>query len=105
MNHFDLKDSQGTDLLEYFAQIRSRFSPDELVRHNVAGSILMITTSIVMKRKYLGLTQEELAAKCGYKVRTISAIENHETMPTFDRVVRVLYELGYEIEIKEREQN
>ena len=105
MKHFDIKDSKGTDLLEYFARIREKFSPEELTRHNVAGAILITTTSIVMKRNYLGLTQEELAAKCGYKVRTISAIENNEMMPTFDRVIRVLYELGYEIEIKERDQN
>lgn len=105
MRHFDIKDSEGTDLLEYFAKIREGFSPEELTRHNVAGAILMTTSSIVMRRNYLGLTQEELAAQCGYTIRTISAIENNEAMVSFHRVVRVLYALGYEFELKERDQN
>lgn len=105
MKHFEIKDSEGTDLLEYFANIREGFSPEELTRHNVAGAVLVTTSSIVMRRNYLGLTQEELAARCGYTIRTISAIENNEMTPSFHRVVRVLYELGYEFELKERDQN
>ena len=105
MKHFEIKDSEGTDLLDYFAKIREGFSPEELTRYNVAGAILMATSSIVMRRNYLGLTQEELAARCGYTIRTISAMENNEMTPSFHRVVRVLYELGYEFELKERGQN
>ena len=104
MKHFEIKDSEGTDLLEYFAKIREGFSPEELTRHNVAGAVLVTTSSIVMRRNYLGLTQEELAARCGYTIRTISAIENNEMTPSFHRVVRVLYELGYEFELKDRGQ-
>lgn len=105
MKHFEIIDSEGTDLLEHFAKIREGFSPEELTRYNVAGAILMTTSSIVMRRNYLGLTQEELAARCGYTIRTISAIENNKMTPSFHRVVRVLYELGYEFELKERDQN
>ena len=105
MKHFEIKDSEGTDLLEYFAKIREKFSPEELTRHNVASAVLVTTSSIVMRRNYLGLTQEELASRCGYTIRTISAIENNELTPSFHRVVRVLYELGYEFELKDRGQN
>jgi DNA-binding XRE family transcriptional regulator len=105
MKRFEIKDSEGSDLLEYFAKICEGFSPEELTRHNVAGSILTTTSSIVMRRNYLGLTQEELASRCGYTIRTISAIENNEVSPSFHRVVRVLYELGYEFELKERDPN
>ena len=100
-----MEDSEFIDFTSYFAKIREGFSPEELTRHNVAGAILMTTSSIVMRRNYLGLTQEELAARCGYTIRTISAIENNEVTPSFHRVVRVLYELGYEFELKERGQN
>ena len=105
IKRFNIYDSEGTDLLEYFGKIREGFSQEELTRYNVAGAILMTTSSIVMRRNYLGLTQEELAARCGYTIRTISAIENNEATPSFQRVIRVLYELGYEFELKERGQN
>jgi ribosome-binding protein aMBF1 (putative translation factor) len=105
MTRFDVKDSEGTDLLQFFAKLREDYSQEELTRYYVSGAVFQTSVFVHMRRNYLGWTQEELANKCDYKIRTISALENNEMMPTFDRVVRVLYELGYEFEIKERSKS
>lgn len=105
MNRFDVKDSEGTDLLQFFAKGREDYSQEELTRYYVSGAVFQTSVFVHMKRNYLGWTQEFLANKCGYKIKTISNLENNEMMPPFDRVVRVLYELGYEFEIKERANN
>lgn len=41
-------------------------------------------------RKKHGLTQPELAKKCGLNIRTYQRIENHETDPTIKELYKIL---------------
>ena len=46
------------------------------------------------RRKELGLSQEELAKKCGVSRQTVNAIENNKYDPTLALAFRLAGELG-----------
>lgn len=46
------------------------------------------------KRKALGLSQEELARRCGVTRQTVNAIENDKYDPTLSLAFRLAEELG-----------
>jgi ribosome-binding protein aMBF1 (putative translation factor) len=102
MSHTRIFDNHGTDLMEFFARQREQYSPEELVRYEVSIAIYEFTIVAEMARRELGLTQEELAARCGFKSRIISGFENYDVLPPFDKVVRIFYELGLELTVSKR---
>ena len=46
------------------------------------------------KRRELGLSQEELAKRCGVSRQTVNAIENNKYDPTLSLAVQLARELG-----------
>ena len=56
-------------------------------------------------RKRKGLTQEELARKAGISRQTLSTLERGLLgRITVTTLIRVLHQLGYELDIKERKE-
>lgn len=56
--------------------------------------LIDMKNSIREKRKELGLSQEELAKKCGGSHQTINAIENNKYDPTLAFAFHLARELG-----------
>lgn len=56
--------------------------------------LIDMKNSIREKRKELGLSQEELAKKCGGSRQTINAIENNKYDPTLALAFHLARELG-----------
>ncbi len=50
------------------------------------------------RRKELGLSQEELAKKCGVSRQTVNAIENNKYDPTLTLAFRLAGELGITVD-------
>jgi ribosome-binding protein aMBF1 (putative translation factor) len=50
-------------------------------------------------RRNRGLSQKQLAAKSGLKQPAIARIESLSTSPRVDTLVKILYHLGYKLEI------
>ena len=50
------------------------------------------------RRKELGLSQEELAKKCGVSRQTVNAIENNKYDPTLELAMKVARLLGQPVE-------
>lgn len=50
------------------------------------------------RRKELGLSQEELAKKCGVSRQTVNAIENNKYDPTLALAFRLAKELGMTVD-------
>ncbi len=50
------------------------------------------------RRKELGLSQEELAKKCGVSRQTVNAIENNKYDPTLTLAFRLARELGITVD-------
>ncbi len=51
------------------------------------------------KRKELGLSQEELAKRCGVSRQTVNAIENDKYDPTLALAFRLARELGTAVDV------
>ena len=54
--------------------------------------------SIRSRRKELGLSQEELAKRCGVSRQTVNAIENNKYDPTLALAFRLAQELGLTVD-------
>jgi transcriptional regulator with XRE-family HTH domain len=57
---------------------------------------------IVKRRKFLGLTQTELAERAGVALRSLKSIELAEGNPTFQQLSKILYILGMKLTIVTR---
>ncbi|HIS51372.1 MAG TPA: helix-turn-helix transcriptional regulator [Candidatus Onthomonas avicola] len=53
---------------------------------------------IRIRRKELGLSQEELAKRCGVSRQTVNAIENNKYDPTLSLAFRLAAELGLTVD-------
>ena len=53
---------------------------------------------IRQRRKELGLSQEELARKCGVSRQTVNAIENNKYDPTLSLAFRLARELALTVD-------
>lgn len=53
---------------------------------------------IRIRRKELGLSQEELAKKCGVSRQTVNAIENNKYDPTLSLAFRLAGELRFTVD-------
>ncbi len=60
--------------------------------------VIDMKNSIREKRKELGLSQEELAKKCGVSRQTINAIENNKYDPTLALAFHLARELGLTVD-------
>ena len=67
----------------------------------IARTPLQLGNSIRQRRRELGLTQEQLAARAGVRQRTISDIER-SAAARFDTVLRVLAALDLELVVRPR---
>ena len=67
----------------------------------IARTPLQLGNSIRERRRELGLTQEQLAAKAGVRQRTISDIER-SAAARFDTVLRALAALDLELVVRPR---
>lgn len=56
-----------------------------------------ISNRIVKMRKDKGLTQAELAEKVNISNPTMSAFENNQTSPSFEKFIEIAESCGYEI--------
>ena len=54
--------------------------------------------TIRQRRKELGLSQEELAKKCGVSRQTVNAIENNKYDPTLTLAFSLAKELGLTVD-------
>ena len=63
----------------------------------VAKDISKIINNIVQTRIEMGLTQQELADKCGLKQSAIARIEKLQVMPRLDTVIRIAKSLDMTI--------
>lgn len=57
-----------------------------------------LKNQIRSRRKELGLSQEELAKKCGVSRQTVNAIENNKYDPTLSLAFRLARELGMAVD-------
>jgi len=74
----------------------TRVSPVDRERINFEVAII---GKMIEAREEKGLSQRELAAMSGIKQPAIARLESMKTTPQIDTLFKVLYPLGYTIEI------
>jgi HTH-type transcriptional regulator/antitoxin HipB len=72
-----------------------------MTMENIARTPLQLANYIREKRRKLGLSQVQLAAKIGVRQRTLSDIENAKSA-RLDTLLRILAVLDLELVVRER---
>lgn len=71
----------------------------------IANNISRIINNIVQTRIEMGITQQELADRCGLKQSAIARIEKLQVMPRLDTVIRIAKNLNLSIYTAKETEN
>ena len=83
---------------DYKARVRtadSTFSADI----DEAEALASIITAITTQRAALGLSQRELAARCGVPQSSIARIESGRTTPNLSTLIKIFGQLGLRLSV------
>lgn len=81
---------------------RARLSPDACTQRKVFEDAYDVALQVIHLREEHGLTQAELAARCGIDQGDISRIERGTTSPTVRTLQRIAEALGADVRLVAR---
>ena len=87
---------------QIIAPHRARMSPEELQQQAVFEEAYNIAMQVIELREQHGLTQAELAARCGMNQADISRIERGSTSPTVRTLQRIANALSADLRLVKR---
>ena len=64
-----------------------------------AEAMSAIVKAMVEQRNALGLSQRELAARCGIPQSSVARIESFKTMPNLDTMLKIFQQLGLKLTV------
>lgn len=64
-----------------------------------AEAMSAIVKAMVEQRNALGLSQRELAARCGIPQSSVARIESFKTMPNLDTLLKIFQQLGLKLTV------
>ncbi|MBR1555374.1 MAG: helix-turn-helix transcriptional regulator [Oscillospiraceae bacterium] len=64
-----------------------------------AEMLSAIIGAMLEQRKQLGLSQRELAEKCGIPQSTVARIESYRTTPNLNTLLRMMHSLGLQLTV------
>ena len=83
------------DYKEYVKSIDA----DEKKNMEEIEEMAAIVGALVQQRNALGLSQRELAARCGMPQSSIARIESGKTVPNLDTLLKVMGTLGLKLSV------
>ena len=92
----EVEDSKQIKTITDYMNDEARVSPVDCARINFEVSLI---GKMIEAREKKGLTQRELAAISGVRQPAIARLESMKATPQIDTLFKVLYPLGYTIEI------
>ncbi|MCE5279888.1 MAG: XRE family transcriptional regulator [Planctomycetaceae bacterium] len=81
-----------------FKKLREKMTPEQLAQADALANEMMAEMLLAEIRKYVGLTQEELASKLGITQPSLSKLENQDDMQ-ITTLRRLVEAMGGELEI------
>ena len=73
--------------------------PDTAKDIREAEAMSAIVKAMVEQRNAMGLSQRELAARCGIPQSSVARIESFKTMPNLDTLLKIFQQLGLKLTI------
>ena len=64
-----------------------------------AEAMSAIVKAMVEQRNAMGLSQRELAARCGIPQSSVARIESFKTMPNLDTLLKIFQQLGLKLTV------
>ena len=84
-----------------FKKLRDKMTPEQMAQADTEAQAMMAEMLLSELRKFVGLTQEELAEKLGITQPSLSKLENQDDMQ-IGTLRRLIEALGGELEIVAR---
>jgi len=81
---------------------RARLTPESVAQHEVFEKAYDIALQLIDLREQKGLTQAQLAERCGIDQGDISRIERGSTSPTARTLQRIAEALGADVRLVSR---
>ena len=93
----------GTDISELIAWSRRNYTESQWREVRATSKAFEITSAIELERKRLQISKKELGDAVGITKTQVSALEMCDYFPEFDKVLRVIEELGLELKISRKD--
>lgn len=85
------------------AKRRTRLGPEAEAQREVFGRAYDIAMQVIALREQAGLTQTQLAERCGVDQADISRIERGSVSPTSRTLQRIAHALGADVKLTARD--
>lgn len=74
---------------------------NEEERHNIEEieEVSEIVSSIIRRRQELGISQRDLAARCGIPQSSVARIETLKTTPKLDTLIKLMQALNLKLQV------
>ena len=83
---------------DYKTHVKSQSIKDKKTIEEIEEQAAIIST-VIEQRHALGISQRELAARCGIPQSSIARIESMKTTPNLDTLLKIIHQLGLKIAI------
>ncbi len=83
---------------DYKAHVKAQGITDKKTIEEIEEQAAIIST-VIEQRHALGISQRELAVRCGIPQSSIARIESMKTTPNLDTLLKIVHQLGLKIAI------
>ena len=83
---------------DYKTHVKSQSIDDKKTIEEIEEQAAIIST-VIQQRHALGISQRELANRCGIPQSSVARIESMKTTPNLDTLLKIVHQLGLKLTI------
>ena len=83
---------------DYKTHVKSQSIDDKKTIEEIEEPATIIST-VIQQRHTLGISQRELASRCGIPQSSVARIESMKTTPNLDTLLKIVHQLGLKLTI------
>ena len=104
MEELKAQDTYLASFRDLVLEAQAGYTAEDWKRERVYETLHKVSIALELRRKSLNIHRSELAKVVGVLRRDIVAMDLVDYYPSFDKVVEIADELGFEIVIRDRRQ-
>ena len=81
---------------KYKTHVKSQSIDDKKTIEEIEEQAIIIST-VIQQRHALGISQRELANRCGIPQSSVARIESMKTTPNLDTLLKIVHQLGLKL--------